>query len=117
MQQAWEQWFQKLSEMLVHYDMSTGTIIHAVTGHLHADSVFMYGWTHAVDSSRQQQKPITLEAFFMHICNQLFIALNTRHKAYEELFKLKLSLFTSSLFSLLLNGSQCRDMKHAYKFT
>jgi hypothetical protein len=30
-----------------------------------------------------------LEAFFMHIRNQLFIALSTRHQAYEELLKVK----------------------------
>jgi hypothetical protein len=33
---------------------------------------------------------VKLWAFLMHIRNQLFIALNNRHKAYEELLKLKL---------------------------
>jgi hypothetical protein len=36
--------------MLVHYDMSSEGIIHAVTGHLHADNVIMYGWSNTVDS-------------------------------------------------------------------
>jgi hypothetical protein len=40
--------------------------------------------------TREQHKPVTLEVFFTHICEQLFVAMNTRHKAFEELLSLKL---------------------------
>jgi hypothetical protein len=86
--QVWEHWFQKLSEMLVHYDMSAESIIRAVAGHLHADNVIMCGWSNTVDSLCEQHKPVALEVFFTHIREQLFVAMNTRHKAYEELLSL-----------------------------
>jgi hypothetical protein len=78
------------AEMLVHYDTSAESIIHAVTGYVHADNGIMYGWSNTVDSLCEQHKPVTLEVFFTHIREPLFVAMNTGHKAYEELLSLKL---------------------------
>jgi hypothetical protein len=84
-QQNWEDWFDKLSSMLNHYDIATEAIIHTVTGHLHSSNPEMHGWTEHISSLNESNSSITLHDFFSHVRKQLFVNRDTRQCAYEEL--------------------------------
>ena len=87
-QQAWEDWFLKLSEVPNYYDMSSEQIIYAVTGHMKYNDRVLYGWPDTVSRLRALGKPVTLDAFFAHIRITLFACRETRRSAYKELMLL-----------------------------
>ena len=84
-QQVWQDWFDKLSEITVHYDISDDQIIHTCTGHLSNNDRVLYGWADTVASLRVARLPVTLAAFFDHIRKQLFVRTDTRQTALKEL--------------------------------
>jgi hypothetical protein len=88
-QQDWEDWFAKLTDMTVHYDISAETIIHAVSGHLPMTDRVMFGWTDIVANLRTSSQAVTLNNFFDHIRKQLFVRQSTRAAAYEEFLTVK----------------------------
>jgi hypothetical protein len=58
-QQDWEDWFAKLTDMTVHYEISAETIIHAVSGHLLTTDRVMFGWTDTVATLRASCQAVT----------------------------------------------------------
>ncbi len=80
-QQKWEQWFEKLTQLLDHFHLAEATIIHYVTGHLEATHQLMVGWHTVVTESKRTDTAVTLQLFFEHVRKRLFVSANTRKEA------------------------------------
>jgi hypothetical protein len=93
-QQIWQDWFDKLSEINVHYDIADETIVHTCTGHLPNTDRIMYGWADTVSTIRISGKTVQLSDFFSHIRKQLFVRRDTRHSALLELRLLRQDIAT-----------------------
>jgi hypothetical protein len=70
-QQTWQDWFDKLAEVPVHYEVSAETI-QMVTGHLPSTDRIMYDWSDTETNLRRDKIYITPDHFLEHVRKQLF---------------------------------------------
>ncbi len=81
-QQKWEQWFEKLVQLLDHFQLSEAGIIHYVTGHLESTHQLMVGWQAVVSECKRSDGAVTLQQFFAHVRKRLFVSASTRQEAH-----------------------------------
>ncbi len=81
-QHKWEQWFEKLVQLLDHFQLSEAGIIHYVTGHLECTHQLMVGWQAVVTECKRSGTAVTLQQFFAHVRKRLFVSASTRQEAH-----------------------------------